>query len=170
MGGRVVRVSIPFNLARAGGRVVGLDAYFWDSVSVEARRALLIRPAEGLEETPPGGYRPLRARAGLARQLADLESLRAGHLRWAARHARWKLARMLLPAREPPGGWEYAQARGILEGLGLGAGSEPAGLGWLAVEFRVASGVAVLGSGVEDRVYTWLLRRDWVFLREVRGL
>jgi hypothetical protein len=170
-GVRVIRVAVPYNIIETGGgRRLGLDAYFWGEVEVPARRALLIRDSSLLQQSPPPGYRVLPARASALEQLGDLEELRGGLSRWVSRHARWKLLRLLLPAPEPRGGWEYAYAERIVGGLGI-EGSRPLGGAWLPLAVELGAGKArVLVGGRPDKIYTWLLRVDARFARAVRGL
>ncbi len=156
-----MRLAVPYNIADFKGRLVGLDAYFWGSVEVDARLVLLLRPADLLAREAPLSARILGPRVDIARQLRDLESLRGGLARWAVRHARWKLKRLIYPAREPVGGWEHVYASTIVRGLDPGS-ARPVGSAWLLVEFDLEGRRAVLG-GSEDRMYTWLLRSDKVF-------
>jgi hypothetical protein len=160
--------AVPYNIARLGSRIVALDSYFWSEVSLSARLVLLPRPPESLSREPPPGARMLGARVSLARQVEDLRRLQGGLARWAVRHARWKLKRLLYPAREPGGGWEYAYASRIVGMLDLDY-VEPAGVGWLPVEFDLDGGSVLVG-GSRDKVYSWLLEKDPSFRRAVERL
>lgn len=164
-----LEVAVPYNKVRLGDRLVGLDAHFWGRVAVNARLVLLVRPASTLSgEPPPGPIKALKTRVGFAEQIADLKSLRGGMARWASMHARWKLKRLLYPAREPPGGWEYAYASRIVGLLDLDH-AEPLGAAWLPVTFDVDARRAVVG-GSTDKLYTWLLEKDPEFRRSVAQL
>jgi hypothetical protein len=160
--------AVPYNIARLGSRSVGMDSYFWGEVSLSARLVLLLRPPKSLSREPPPGARMLRARVDLARQVEDLRRLQGGLARWAVRHARWKLKRLLYPAREPRGGWEYFYASRIVGMLDLD-NVEPAGVGWLPVEFDLEGGNAFV-DGSRDKLYSWLLERDPLFRRAVERL
>ena len=160
--------AIPYNIARLGSRSIALDSYFWGEVSVNARLILLLRPPEALSSEPPRDALILGPRVSLKRQIDDLRSLRGGLAGWAVRHARWKLKRLLYPAREPEGGWEYAYASRIVGMLDLD-NVKPSGVGWLPVGFDLESGSAFTG-GSRDKLYSWLLERDPSFRRAVERL
>lgn len=166
MGGAgFARVAVPHNLVEVSGRVYGLDAYFWDRVEIDARKALMIRSGDSLTRDLRG-CRVLPPRVEVSGQVEDLKSLASGLVRWSVRHARWKLARLLAPAPEPRGGWEYAYASRIAGSLRLGE-ARPVGVSWLVVEVRGSPGGRV---EVSDRIYGWLIENDRVFSEAFRGV
>jgi len=160
--------AVPYNIARLGSRSVAMDSYFWGEVSLDARLVLLLRPPEALSSEPPSGAKMLSVRVDPMRQVEDLKGLKGGLARWAVKHTRWKLKRLLYPAREPQGGWEYVYASRIVGMLDLDH-VEPGGAGWLPVEFDLERRSAFV-DGSRDKLYSWLLERDPSFRRAVERL
>ena len=73
---RAARLAVPYNLARLpGGRLVGLDAYFWGRLDRGYRVVLLVHPAERLQDEPPPGACRLEPRVAVEEQLRDLEAV-----------------------------------------------------------------------------------------------
>ncbi len=158
-------IAVPHHLVEISGKVYGLDAYFWNHVEVEARKALMIRPASVLTSDITG-CTVLPVKVEFKEQVEDLKALSAGLLRWTARHARWKLARLLAPAPEPREGWEYVYASRIAGSLRL-ENARLTGISWLVVSitFKKKGGIES-----NDKIYNWLLENDRVFAVKAREL
>ncbi len=166
---RVLRVAVPHHVYKSSqtGGTVGIDAFFWHSLDVEARLALLIRPEKLLAAQPREGYKRLWVRASPREQEDSLRRLRRGIGGWVKAHYRWKLARLVLPVREPRGGWEYEYAKQIVDGLGVLEYLDQ--VHWLNVEIRPGEPGAYI-DGERDPLYTWLLENDSGFRMAVRRL
>ncbi|GAB6148138.1 hypothetical protein [Stetteria hydrogenophila] len=160
-------MAVPHHVVATPRGVYGLDAHFWSSVELDARKVLMVRPARTLS-SDVAGCRVLPVRVGVEEQLRDLKALAAGDLRFAVRHARWKLGRLLAPLPEPRGGGEYVYASRIAGSLGLDE-ARPVGVSWLVVSVTLRGGSVE----VSDGVYDWLAGNDRVFassLREALGV
>lgn len=155
---QIARLAVPFNLFATSSGEYGVDAFLWRSVRVRARLALLVRRAEELVADPPEDYVRLDSLVGLEEQIRDLRGLGGGLAGWARMHWRWKIARLLLPLRDPGPGWEYEMASRIIEGLALDS-ARGVGLAWLPLSVDLEEDRVYTVRG-EDRVYTWLLRED----------
>jgi len=70
---RRLRISIPYNVVSFGDKPFGLDAHFWDNLSLSYRRVLLVRSIKALEERPSGCR--LESVVDVERQLADLREI-----------------------------------------------------------------------------------------------
>ena len=148
------RIAVPYNLLETRRGLVGADAHFWRSVEIKPRIVLLLRPARQLQDRPLPGYKMLKPLIGVEEQVRDLESL-PSLLDYAKKHFRWKLARLLYPARDPGGGWEYSLARSIVgELLPVRPRHEVAWLNLVVREGRILVG------GREDSSYGWLASND----------
>jgi hypothetical protein len=158
------KIAVPHHLVEVSGKAYGLDAYFWNHVEVEARKALMIRPASALTSDIMG-CTVLPVKVEFREQLEDLKSLSAGLLKWTARHARWKLTRLLAPAPEPRGGWEYVYASRIAGSLRL-ENARLTGISWLVVS------ITFRGKDVasNDKIYNWLLENDRMFAVRAREI
>lgn len=167
-GGRqeyTLKIAVPHHLVEVSGKAYGLDAYFWNHVEVEARKALMIRPA-GVLTSDITGCTVLPVKVEFKKQLEDLKSLSTGLLKWTARHARWKLTRLLAPAPEPRGGWEYVYASRIAGSLRL-ENARLTGISWLVVSVTLEKRGGIKSN---DKIYNWLLENDRVFAVKAREL
>ena len=68
------RVLIPFHMYKLGGRIVGMDAYFWRHLSQKYRVVLLVQPSNYLSEEASGGCR-LPVEVTVEEQLSDIEEV-----------------------------------------------------------------------------------------------
>lgn len=158
--------AVPYHEARLpGGRLVGMDAYFWPALEQRYRIVLLVQPADRLEQQPPRGACRLPARAEPGQQAEEIQRIanltpppveapRPSLLR--------RLAELVIPykllymgAREPrvP---EEAQARSLARLIGR---PEPTGrLLWALFE-KTPAGLLPRDEGMA-RIYSELRRRD----------
>ncbi|BEP17338.1 hypothetical protein PYJP_06900 [Pyrofollis japonicus] len=67
-------VLVPFNLARLGDRVVGIDAFFWPFLEKRFRTVLLVHPISYVEGVRGNGCR-LEPRVSISEQLGELEEI-----------------------------------------------------------------------------------------------
>ncbi len=160
-----LKIAVPHHLVEVSGKVYGLDAYFWNHVEVEARKALMIRPA-GVLTSDITSCTVLPVKVEFKEQLEDLRSLSAGLLKWTARHARWKLIRLLAPAPEPGGGWEYIYASRIAGSLRL-EDARLTGISWLVVSVALEERGGIRSN---DKIYNWLIKNDRVFAVRAREI
>jgi len=163
-----IRLAIPHHIYNTRqGTTIGLDAYFWNTLRVEARRALLARPASLLQ--PPSPETPtLTPKTTPTQQLQDAERLLKGQILWAGKHARWNLKRLLTPYTPPPeDAREYQLAAAILQEL---APLEPTGQTlYLHITIETET-LKIIVDGREDPNYNWLATNDPSFNREIRRL
>ncbi len=166
-----LRLAVPYHLARLpGGRLVGLDAYFWPSLERRYRVVLLAHPAERLAREPPPGSCRLPSRVAPQRQASEIEaiaSMKPRPPRLPRPSLAERLAALIIPGRllgrggEPPEALpsEELQARGLARLL---KGLEPTGETRWAAFTSDNAGAAVLLP--EDpslaRIYQALAERD----------
>jgi len=152
-------VWVPFHVYRLkGGGLAAMDASLWRLVEPE-RRALLVKPLEGLRERPGRCRAPLRVEP--REQLRDLRSISSPRLPSLARRI---IEVAILPFRvrvDPVEGIQSArlaaaileldpQPTGAVAWLPLPLGSPPPPYGWLAGrEPRLRGELALLASACE---------------------
>lgn len=167
-------MSIPYNVIKLGDKMIGVDSYFWGHVVHDARKALLIRPAEALEGNPLPGSIILDARVSYKEQLNDLNKIRRMS-REAKARIREIQARIVLrrPLARRPSQAEYRVLREllsasyILEDLSL---DQPQyhGIKWLHLRIHDNGLVtSSLSHDLPDKIYQWLASEDEAFGKEL---
>ncbi len=174
-----VELSTPYNLVEASGKLLGLDAYFWNKLSTPYRRVLLIRNAKDLSREPTGCTLNFEVNVeDQVRELAEIANIVAplGESRRGVPLSLLRVASLIVPYRVVERAWESRVnsmvvdeveiAKIIARGL-LGIGSlKPLGERmWLNVRFK--------GGFIEDRVLGYLSRAYSMFsssLVEVVGV
>jgi hypothetical protein len=168
-------LSVPYNMVKLDDLVVGLDSYFWNNLTHEHRKVLLIKPGSKLENSPKPESTILNPKVRLESQLNDLTMLRR-ELRYArfdksVKFFRWKMSRFFgipLPRRNLEFD-EYSEANaayGIIRSLNLDK-PIPMGLGWYIIGVNVEKeSVTITQKEGEEKIYTWLLNNDNAF-REI---
>ncbi|NOZ88543.1 MAG: hypothetical protein GXO15_01315 [Crenarchaeota archaeon] len=168
------RLAVPYHVARLpGGRLVGLDAYFWPSLERRYRVVLLVHPAERLAREPPPGSCRLPSRVAPQRQASEIEAVaslkpRPPRLPRLPRPSlAERLASLLVPGRLLARGGEPAealpseelQARGLAKLL---KGLEPTGeTRWAAFTSDNAGAALLLPEDPSlARIYQALADRD----------
>ena len=171
-------LSIPYNLVNVNDREVGLDSYFWNSLSKPFRVVLLIR-GKSVLSGEPRGYR-VSPRVSLSEQLSSLSSLSSklastpeGSLRRVAisKILGLRLLALILPSRRLIDKLSQLsltvdmEERLALEMLKLMSKASIKGLRktlWLNIDVRrVGEGISV-----SDRVYSTLYSIDPTFRQE----
>lgn len=172
-----IRLSIPYNVFKSKKIEIGLDSYFWLSVSELYRKALLVRPHTVLRDYPGQSTIILPSRIDHLKQLEELHEIQsqAKHeqLRLVVKHHRWKLARFfLLPIPSEVGGistlTEAVYAEQIAKDI-LSSNIKYYRKGWLIVEYDYSNARILLDDSV-DKIYQWLLKNDNQFKKELNKI
>ena len=162
-------VLVPFNLARLGDRIVGLDAFSWPFIEKRFRIVLLVHPISYIEEVKGAADCRLEPRVTVSEQLEEIRRLAE------AKPSPPKMPRIRLGARLA---WLFIpfsmlkhvfeeEARGFevteeMQAVGLAKALkklEPVGGSSYAV-FKLSSNeLAPLQSNMR-RIYSELARRD----------
>jgi len=167
--GEAVPLWVPYNLFRSKLGIVGMDAFFWDSVSEggEARRVLLVQPATRLHHRPRGPC-ALKPRVAAERNLMDLERL-AGSTGGPSLVSR--LSRLLTTGWRVRGEVDPVEARIASRMAGEILLSDPKPLGsvaWLQLDMPKPGGAYGYIASLDSRFSSSLLRA-WKFCLERLG-
>ncbi|ABM80042.1 hypothetical protein Hbut_0170 [Hyperthermus butylicus DSM 5456] len=166
----VVRILVPFHLARLGDRIVGLDAYFWGQLSERYRVVLLVHPAENLLDERDATGCKLPVNVTFEEQLRDIEEvseIRTPRPKLPRIGPGKRLLTLLMPAMiiyqelkaamklvEVP---EEAQARNLAKML---RNLEPLNVLGYAVFERQGDLILPAREGTMKRIYSELASRD----------
>jgi hypothetical protein len=168
----IIRISIPHNIF-INSKAIGLDAYFWHSVSKPYRKTLFIRPRDKLRKTPETSSIILSPRIDHMGQISDLRNL-VGYIR----NERKRLRREYKPtgfSRLLPAPLSYSKelrstlaellyAEQIIKTI-LSLNMRSYTTGWLIIGFDTEK-FKITISGKVDKVYQWLLEHDEAFNNE----
>lgn len=172
--GRVLTLSIPYNMFEAKGGYLGLDAHFWTKLNVTYRRILLVRDRSELDVEPKGcmlnvEVKPLDQIRGLLGVREEWSDVEEGGFRIPLSLLR--IASFIVPYRFAEIAWgrhvdsilvdEFKLALNLVDAF-LSTTPRPLGdVMWLNVRIE--------GSRVEDRVLSYLSRVDKMFSLSLRN-
>ncbi len=172
----IIRISVPHNIF-IDGKAIGLDAYFWFSVSKPYRKTLFVRPRDKLRKTPETPSIILSPRIDHVGQINDLRDL-AGYVRNERRRLRSEYKptgfSRLLPAplsysKELRSALaELLYAEQIIKTI-LSLNMKSYTTGWLIIGFDTER-FKITISGKVDKIYQWLLEHDEVFNKEFMNI
>ncbi len=162
---------------KLGDKLVGLDAFFWDSVEIPARKLLLVKPASVLEGHPAPASIILEKAKTYREQIEDLirlkERIEGEKYSGIKRFYRWKVSRFIgIPVPSRASGLrefrEMISAKYILDHLDLG---DPKyhGTAWLILKLE---GDTVFHAREEmpEKIYQWLLAQDKLFKEKMESI
>jgi len=168
-------IAIPYNTVKIRDAILGFDSFFWDHTEIRARKVLMIRPVDQLEDSVEPGYIALKPKTLVGSQIRDLVELRdeIAHTEYqrAIKLNKWRLRRFIgLPSfrkkvDETPDGGEDRYAYLVLRALQL-EDAKPWGTTWLNLVVHISEkGIVAASRRGVDKYYTWLAGHDKVFHR-----